>query len=75
MSRQTSSTLVEVDARCGGCQWSSQAGNALGNAARHHDATGHHVEVSVTRIVHYGDPHAQPEAQLEAFPDTAAAGA
>lgn len=58
--RETSSTLVAVDAACDGCPWRSDAANGLGNAARHHDATGHYVTVTVTREVHYGAP-ATPE--------------
>jgi hypothetical protein len=32
-------------AECLGCNWASDAANAMGNAARHHDATGHAVRV------------------------------
>ncbi len=65
MSRETTSELVEIDATCHGCDWGSIATNALGNAARHHDATGHYVDVVVTRRVHYGSaPTAEDLGQL-----------
>jgi hypothetical protein len=56
--RRTSTSLEVVQAICSGCEWSSTARNALGNAARHHDATGHTVVTEqITRIT-YGDPNA-----------------
>lgn len=64
MSRDTRSIVTDVIAECRGCPWESTAGNALGNAARHHDASGHVVAVSITRLVTYGDPSATPPGQL-----------
>lgn len=63
MSRQTTSGLIAVRAECQGCPWSSEARNAVGNAAKHHDATGHTVNVDVTRAITYGDPSAPPPGQ------------
>lgn len=60
MSRDTSSTVTDLLAECDGCSWTTTAANGLGNAARHHDATGHVVRVSVTRLVTYGDPTKPP---------------
>jgi hypothetical protein len=50
-------------AECLGCNWASNAANAMGNAARHHDATGHAVRVETSRVVTYGDPAARPPGQ------------
>lgn len=59
--RPTSSTLA-VSAQCLDCPWTTTAANGLGNAAQHHDATGHVVEAHVVRDVTYGDPAAGPRA-------------
>jgi hypothetical protein len=50
--------LTDIGAACWACGWSSQARNAHGNAARHHDATGHPVRVDIQRTTTYGDPTA-----------------
>jgi hypothetical protein len=57
--RVSVSYLADVRADCLACGWESTARNAHGNAARHHDATGHAVRVDVTRTTTYGDPDAQ----------------
>jgi hypothetical protein len=44
----------DVKAWCATCGWESQAKNAHGNAARHHDATGHIVHVEIMQYVIYG---------------------
>lgn len=67
--RQTRSVVEEVVAACQGCPWRNEEGNALGTAARHHDATGHTVHTLITRLVIYGDPHAAPAGQ-ERLPGT-----
>jgi len=64
MSRPTSSTLHTIDAACAGCNWTSQARNALATAALHHDHTGHTININLTRRITYGDPHATPPGQL-----------
>jgi hypothetical protein len=56
--RLTNVSRATYDAECLGCAWSSTAANAMGNAAQHHDATGHAVRVETTRVVTYGDPGA-----------------
>lgn len=43
-------------ARCQGCDWESEARNALGNAARHFNATGHTVTVGIEGGVTYCGP-------------------
>lgn len=63
MSRQTASGLLGCRAECRACAWSSTARNAIGNAARHHDASGHAVTVEVTRQITYGDLNAAPTGQ------------
>lgn len=40
-------------AECQDCTWISGARNAKGNAARHHDATGHRVWVEEVRVTVY----------------------
>jgi len=69
MSPERDTTVVtrDVTAECHRCDWRSHAVNAHGNAARHHDASGHPVTVTVTRTVTYGDPHAVPPGQEELF--------
>jgi hypothetical protein len=56
--RETRTGLAHVGAECDGCGWSSTARNAMGNAARHHDATGHTVRVEQVTVVIYGNPNA-----------------
>jgi hypothetical protein len=63
--RQTNSRLAEVTAECQRCAWTSNARNAHGNAARHHDATGHAVRVDTVRVTIYGNPDAPIEGQQE----------
>lgn len=65
--RATTVTTTLVLAECHRCQWRSDAVNAHGNAARHHDASGHPVTVTVTRRIVYGDPGAAPPGQEELF--------
>lgn len=62
-ARDTSVSSPTFEAECHGCEWTSNAANALGNAARHHDATGHAVTVDTMRTVTYGDPAAVPPGQ------------
>ena len=45
--------FFDYHALCETCGWTSGARNALGNAARHHDATGHTVSVEVKGHVSY----------------------
>lgn len=54
MKRRTFTGVVEVHAECDDCGWESWAKNAMGNAARHHDATGHVVRVEQVNCVRYG---------------------
>lgn len=51
--RTTHTGMLGVDARCRDCGWASEARNALGNAARHADATGHMVVVEQATVVIY----------------------
>jgi hypothetical protein len=53
--RPTASALTNVAASCEVCSWGADTVNALALAARHHDATGHQVTTSITRLVVYGD--------------------
>jgi hypothetical protein len=69
VSRVTASETTELHAECLRCTWKTTAANGLGNAARHHDATGHAVRTEVTRLIVYGDPAAVPEGQAELFPE------
>jgi hypothetical protein len=62
-ARVMTSTLAAVSATCSGCAWSTSARNALGNAARHHDRTGHVVSVEEHRQVTYGDSATAPAGQ------------
>lgn len=43
----------DYNARCEDCEWRSYAKNALGNAAQHHDRTGHTVRTEVSGMVTY----------------------
>jgi hypothetical protein len=62
-ARATNVGPAEYLAQCYGCNWGSEARNAMGNAAQHHDATGHAVRVETTRVVTYGDPAAPAPGQ------------
>lgn len=57
-----------LHAECQRCDWTTRAPNGLGNAARHHDATGHRVTVTIHRTITYGDPAAPLPGQDELFP-------
>lgn len=72
MSRHVTTTTRRLAAWCASCEWTTDAGNGLGNAARHHDATGHTVTVEVDRTIVYGNPHAQPDAQTTILDDLTA---
>lgn len=63
MSRATTTATTRLNATCLRCAWTTLAANGLGNAARHHDATGHPVRVEVDRVINYGDPAAPPPGQ------------
>ena len=56
MRRETYSGIGHVAAECRNCDWSSTARNAIGNAARHHDATGHTVVAEQLLSISYGPP-------------------
>lgn len=43
----------DYDASCQDCEWSSSFKNALGNAAQHHDRTGHKVTIEIEGSVTY----------------------
>lgn len=55
IGRPTTTGLLSVRATCRVCGWISEARNALGNAARHYDATKHTVDVDQVIAVTYGD--------------------
>lgn len=48
------SGVVKSTAICRICGWHSTSRNSLGSAARHHDATGHTVDVEQVVQVTYG---------------------
>ena len=43
----------DVSAKCEDCVWQSDAKNAQGNAARHHDASDHSVLVEIRQHICY----------------------
>lgn len=55
MTRHMSTAVTRVHATCRACPWETTGLNGLGNAAKHHDATGHPVTVLIERRVDYGD--------------------
>lgn len=67
MKRVTATATIRLEAACRQCAWRTTAPNGLGNAARHHDATGHTVDVDVDRRVVYGDPAATMPGQIGLF--------
>lgn len=56
--RLTKAGTLAIEAECQVCGWCSGARNALGNAAQHHDKTGHEVYVELTTFVRYGSREA-----------------
>lgn len=46
----------KYDARCKDCSWRTDAGNAQGAAALHHDRTGHTVETERKQVTTYETP-------------------
>lgn len=63
MSRQTTVGRADYFVECHGCDWTASTANAMGLAARHHDATGHAVRIETNRVVIYGDPRAPAPGQ------------
>lgn len=51
------SGLTHVFAECQTCGWQSAARNAMGNGARHAQATGHHVTVEQVILVGFNCTH------------------
>ncbi len=49
--------LVEARARCIDCGWETEAKNAMGTAARHHQKTGHYVQVELGFVQVFGEPN------------------
>jgi hypothetical protein len=68
-SRATTTATTRLEAACRQCGWRTTASNGLGNAARHHDATGHIVDIAVDREVTYGDPATPMPGQTAMFSD------
>lgn len=50
------STKPDYYAQCQDCGWELMSRNALGVAAKHHDATGHTVRVGVENAIWYETP-------------------
>lgn len=55
MTARPTKTTGTIAARCLGCPWAQDGNTAQGLAARHHDQTGHQVEVFIDRTIVYGD--------------------
>lgn len=64
MTRETSTVTNLLAAECHGCDWQTNAANTFGTAARHHDATGHPITVTINRTITYGNPNAPLPDQL-----------
>jgi len=47
--------FFDYEARCQDCAWETCGKNGLGNAAQHHDRTGHTVSTDVSGNVMYCD--------------------
>lgn len=60
MKRPTTVSPGDFLAECQDCDWSLNARNALGAAARHYDATLHSVVVTCERTVYYGRGPGEP---------------
>ncbi len=52
--RVKTTALESARAECDACPFTTEGVGALGNAARHHDATGHPVTVRTVRTLRYG---------------------
>lgn len=52
--RPTSATVTAAHAECQECDWRTNNRGALGQAAQHHDRTGHAVETEQITAVTYG---------------------
>lgn len=65
MRRPTATGVTAAHAECQECNWRTDRRNAIGNAARHHDATGHYVEVEQVISVAYGaEPGPEDHGQI-----------
>jgi hypothetical protein len=52
--RPTNAKVIDADAECRDCDWTSDGAGALGRAAQHHDRTDHYVYTRQTIVVEYG---------------------
>ena len=48
--------LLDASAWCTDCEWKTEGKNAMGNAARHHKATGHCTMVELYYSQVFGQP-------------------
>lgn len=55
MARAKWTTKPDYMAECQDCEFYQAGRQALGSAARHHDATGHVLRVNVESAVYYGE--------------------
>lgn len=46
--------LVDANAWCANCNWKTSGKNSMGNAARHHKATGHYTMVELGYVQTFG---------------------
>ena len=51
--------LLDAAAWCSGCEWKTEGKNAMGNAAKHHQKTGHFVMVELYFSQCFGNPNKQ----------------
>ena len=49
--------LIEAEAWCTDCDWTTEARNAMGNAAQHHQKTGHYVQMQLIYGQTFGKPN------------------
>ena len=49
--------LMEAEAWCTDCDWTTAGRNAMGNAAKHQQKTGHYVQMQLIYSQTFGEPH------------------
>lgn len=59
--------LLDAAAWCSNCQWKTEGKNAMGNAAKHHQKTGHFVMVELYYSQCFGEPKANRGNEVESI--------
>jgi len=57
--------LMDAQATCVDCGWHTEGRNSMGNAAQHHQKTGHYVQCEMYYGQHFGGPDAEKHQNIK----------